>query len=159
MKRSLKGHPGLRVVIGYAECLDLPEWGIEGLRVKVDTGARTSALHVSHLRLLPDGRVRFRIVLEPKKGQRSVPVETAISRNTRVRSSTGHAEDRIAVLTKIRLGPIEKEIEITLTDRPHMQYRMLLGRSALAGSFLVDPSHRYTAGRPPRRRRRPPVEE
>lgn len=149
MKES-PGSSGMRLVIGYAECVAFPEWGIEALPAKIDTGARTSALHVSEMELCGEDRVRFRIALVRDGARCSVPVETDVIRRTRVRSSTGHAEERLVVATRIRLGPVEKEIEVTLTSRPDLRYRMLMGRTALKGNFLVDVAHRYTTGRPPR---------
>lgn len=146
--------PGLRVIIGYAESVDLPAWGIEGLRTKVDTGARSSALHVSDLRMGRAGRtVRFRVVLTRKGKRHGVEIEAPVVRRTQVRSSSGHTEERVVVRTQVRVGPLTKEVEITLTERAAMRYRMLLGRTALAPEFLVDSSHRYTAGKPKRTER------
>jgi len=147
-----EGNPGvgLRVVIGFAECVDLPEWGVTGMRAKADTGARSSALHVTDLEEMPGGdHVRFHVVLDRKGKKRSVAVEAPVERWARVTSSNGQTEARVVVRTLLALGPVRKEIELTLTERPGLRYRMLLGRTALAGSFLVDPAHRYTAGEPP----------
>ena len=140
-------------MIGIAERIDLPEWGVEGLRVKIDTGARTSALHVDEVEELPGGRVRFWVILDRKRAHRRVQVEAPVSRRSRVRSSSGRAEDRIFVATRMRLGAVEKEIEISLASREPMIFRMLLGRSALHHDFLVDPSHRYLqTPKPPKKK-------
>ncbi|HJL15507.1 MAG TPA: RimK/LysX family protein, partial [Sandaracinaceae bacterium LLY-WYZ-13_1] len=130
-------------LIGVAERIDLPEWDIDQLRVKIDTGARTSALHVDDIEELPDGRVRFWVILDRKHAHRRVQVEAPVSRRSRVRSSSGKAQERIFVSTRMKLGPVEKEIEVSLASREPMIFRMLLGRSALHHDFLVDPSHRY----------------
>jgi hypothetical protein len=132
-----------RTLIGVAERIDLPEWGVDQLRVKIDTGARTSALHVDAIEELPGDRVRFWVILDRKHAHRRVQVEAPISRRTRVRSSSGRAEERIFVSTRMTLGPVTKDIEVSLASREPMIFRMLLGRSALHHDFLVDPSHRY----------------
>lgn len=131
-----------RTLIGIAERIDLPEWGVARLRAKIDTGARTSALHVDEVEELPHGRVRFWVVLDRKRGRR-MQVEAPVARTARVRSSTGRSEKRFFVLTTMRLGGVEKQIEISLASREPMIFRMLLGRTALAHDFLVDPAHRY----------------
>jgi len=144
------GH--MRLVIGFAEYVDLPEWGCDGIRAKVDTGARTSALHVTRVRKLSGGRVRFRVVGDETHPE--VEVVAPIVRTASVRSSTGHQEVRHFVHTRLRVGPIEKEIEVSLASRGEMRYRMLLGRSALTGEFLIDVSKRYTLGGPRKGRKK-----
>jgi hypothetical protein len=144
-----------RPVIGWTEYVDLPEWGIRGLRAKVDTGARTSALHVENVEELPGGRVRFEVVLHRRSRDRRVRVEARVQRRGRVRSSSGHFTTRVFVATRLRLGPHEHPIELNLVEREHMIHRMLLGRSALAGRYLVDVGHKALVGRPRRRRLRP----
>ena len=130
------------VTIGWAERIDLPEWGVKQLRAKTDTGARTSALHVEKVKTLARNRISFDVILHRKVRTRRVRVVTRISRRSRVRSSTGEYSYRYFVRTSMRVGTVEKEIEISLVDRGDMIFRMLLGRTALAGSFLVDPSRR-----------------
>jgi hypothetical protein len=144
-----------RAVVGWAEYVDLPEWGIHGLRAKSDTGARSSSLHVENLVRLRGRRVSFDVVLGRKPQARRVRVTTRVSRESLVRSSNGDSERRPFVTTTIRIGPVERRIELNLVDRGRMIHRMLLGRSALAG-LLVDVHHRYLLG--PRKRRSPPVE-
>ncbi|MEO8555018.1 MAG: RimK/LysX family protein [Kofleriaceae bacterium] len=129
------------VVAGWRERVDLPDWGIDGLRAKLDTGARTSALHVTHVMELGDGRVTFE-VLPRRRSDRRVPVTALLVRITRVRSSTGSVTTRHVVRTRLRMGTIEREIELTLVDRGAMIHRMLIGRTGLTG-VVVDPSRRY----------------
>jgi hypothetical protein len=131
-----------RTLIGVVERVALPEWGIGRLRAKIDTGARTSALHVHDVEELADGRVRFWIVLDRKRGKR-LQVEAPIARESRVRSSSGRSEKRFFVSTLMRLGPVEKTIEISLASREPMIHRMLLGRQALAHDFVIDPANRH----------------
>jgi hypothetical protein len=135
-----------RLRIGYAECVDLPEMGIAGLRAKVDTGARTSALHVDDIERLPGGKVRFFVVLN-RKTNRRVEVVEKVRRVASVRPSSGHAEERIFVATELVIGDVHKEIEVSLAARHGMQFRMLLGRRALAHDFLIDAGRRYLQGR------------
>lgn len=143
-------------LIGWNEYVDLPEWGIRGLRAKVDTGARSSALHVEHIERLPHGRVRFDVVLHRKKRDRRVRVEARIVRQARVRSSNGEFGYRLFVRTRLRLGDVEEEVELSLVDRGRMIHRMLLGRTAIAGRFLIDVGHRNLLTKPPRKRKATP---
>jgi hypothetical protein len=130
-----------KLVTGWLETVELPEWRIQGLTAKLDTGARSSALHVEALRHEGDGWVRFDVVLEPAEVQRR-HVHARIVRESRVRSSTGHFTQRVFVRTTLRLGSLEREIELSLVDREQMQYRMLVGRTSLKG-VLVNPSRRH----------------
>ena len=131
------------VLIGWNEYVSIPDWGIKDLRAKVDTGAKSSALHVENIEELPRGRVRFDVVLHRSKRKRTVHVTTRIVRRGRVRSSTGHYETRIFVMAPVQIGPVEMDVEVSLVDRERMIFRMLLGRSALAGVFRIDPGHRH----------------
>ena len=133
-------------IIGVAEYVDFPDWGVKSLRARVDTGARTSALHVENVRLLAGSRVRFDVRLRRDDPSARVTVETKLSRRAPVRSSTGQTEARLFVKAHVRLGGREQQIEVGLVDRRHMLYRMLLGRSALERKFLVDVSRRYALG-------------
>ncbi|MGH0028421.1 MAG: ATP-dependent zinc protease [Myxococcota bacterium] len=130
------------IVIGWTEFVDLPEWGVKRLRAKVDTGARTSALHVENIEELPRGFVSFDVVLHRKKRDRRIRIRAKVSRRGRVRSSTGHLTTRLFVETTLRLGPVEKRVEVSLVDREKMIHRMLLGRAAISGPFLVDVDRR-----------------
>ncbi len=129
--------------IGWRERIDLPDWGIRNLIAKIDTGARTSAIDVEALELLPRRRVRFRVHLSRNHRHLHKTVEAKLVRDARVRSSLGHVHERLLVRTTIRIGPFEKEIEIGLVSRPDMLCRVLLGRSALEHDFVVDPARRY----------------
>lgn len=143
-----------KTLIGWNELVDLPAWNVKRLRAKVDTGARSSALHVADLQLLPDNRLAFTVVLDRKKAHRRRHVVAPITRVGRVRSSTGKYTRRYFVKTILRLGGIEKTIELSLVDREEMLFRMLLGRTALTGEFLIDPGHRRLASKPIRGRKK-----
>jgi hypothetical protein len=137
-----KGKRNGRVVIGAREKVALPAWDVKGVLAKVDTGARTSAIDVKDIEELGRGRVRFHLVVTRNKSHRTVAVEAAVIRRTRVKSSFGEAHERLVVRTLMRLGPVEKEIELSLVCRKDMLCRMLLGREALSPEFLIDCSHR-----------------
>jgi hypothetical protein len=134
-----------RYIIGWREFVAIPRWGIRGVVAKIDTGARTSAIHVDRVRRLPGNRVHFEVVLSRKNPERTVPVETDIVRVTRVRSSSGHRQERYVVAAGIRIGPLKRRIELTLVRRDHMTCRMLLGRTAVQ-DLLVDPMRKHILG-------------
>ena len=139
------------LVIGVTEYVDIPEWRISRLRAKIDTGARSSALHVENIRELGGERVRFDVRLSRNQSDRRVTVEASVARRGHVRPSNGELEARIFVAVRVRIGPIEREIELSLVDRGRMIFRMLIGRRALAHAFLVDPARRYVLHEPTRK--------
>jgi hypothetical protein len=128
--------------IGWVEYINIPDWHIKDLKTKIDTGARTSALHVEDLKVLPGNRIRFHVILCRKNRNRRVEVTADISKQAKVRSSNGHYSKRYFVKTPVRIGPVTREIEISLVARDDMLFRMLLGRKAVEKDFLVDPGKR-----------------
>jgi len=144
-----------KIVIGWAEGVDFVDWGISDVQAKIDTGARTSVLHVEDFDRLPDGSVVFRVVVDRRDHGEGVWVRAKVLKWARVRSSTGIYRKRCFVRTRIRIGPIEKEIELSLASRERMVFRMLLGRKAIEKDFLVDVSRRRVLGRRARRNREP----
>ena len=136
------------LVIGVTEYVDIPEWRILNLRARIDTGARSSALHVENIQELGAGRVRFDVRLNRSESERRVTVEARVARRGQVRPSSGELKVRIFVLVRVRIGPVEREIELSLVDRGSMIFRMLIGRSALAHAFLIDPSRQYVLRKP-----------
>ncbi|HEY0465358.1 MAG TPA: RimK/LysX family protein [Polyangiaceae bacterium] len=136
------------LIIGVTEYVDIPAWRILRLRAKIDTGARSSALHVENIREFGAGKVRFDVRLSRSESDRRVTVEARIARRGQVRPSSGEPEERIFVAVKVRIGPVEREIELSLVDRGRMIFRMLIGRRALAHAFLVDPGRRYLLHQP-----------
>ena len=134
--------------IGWREYVSLPDWGVKGVGARIDTGARTSAIHVEKIRRLPGRRVHFEVVTRRAKANRpekTVPVEAAIVRSSRIRSSTGHTQERFIVATRVRIGSVVRRIELSLVRREHMLCRMLLGRTALEG-LLVDVTCTHVLG-------------
>jgi hypothetical protein len=140
--------------IGWAEYVDIPQWNITRLRAKMDTGARTSALHVENIREVGHGKVRFDVRLHRRHLDRRVTVEAPIKRRGRVRPSNGVPQTRIFVSAHVLIGQIEQEIELSLVDRERMIFRMLIGRSALAHRFLVDVSKRYLLSKAKQKRKK-----
>lgn len=140
------------IVLGWREWLTLPELGVARLRAKVDTGARSSALHVDEQwRFHEAGAPWIGFRLTPgKTGTGMVQASAPIFDERDVVDSGGHRGRRIFVRTLLRLAGEERPIEINLTDRRGMQFPMLLGRTALAGMFTVDPSCSFIHPRPPR---------
>ncbi|MEC9374113.1 MAG: RimK/LysX family protein, partial [Planctomycetota bacterium] len=99
---------------------------------------------------IDEHRVHFEIVRNVDDATRNVPIETDIVRESRVRPSSGVLQTRFVVAATIVLGGVEKRIEVSLVSRRHMICRMLLGRAALDGAFLVDPSRTFLLSRRPR---------
>jgi hypothetical protein len=134
--------------VGWKEYLDLPELGIFRLKAKVDTGARTSTLHVDALNVLAelaDGSALVELTLTPdrRRPEQRVQARARVLRRIRVVDSGGHAEVRPVIETEMVLGPVRKRILVTLTDRSNMLFRMILGRKALEGDFRVDVTAKY----------------
>lgn len=143
-------------IIGSEEYVALPDWNIKHLRTKTDTGARTSAIDAYDIEELEGNRVRFIVVASRKHLERRREVVADITRRAKVKSSTGHQHERLFVTTTLKVGPVEKKIEVSLISRHKMKCRMLIGRAALAGDFLVDPQHDRLLTRKPKRRRPKP---
>ncbi len=136
------------ITIGWRERLSLPDLGL-GLKAKIDTGARTSALHVSSLEEFDrDGRTWLRFGVDTTRGKASLRVCEAIALEKRsVTDSGGHATERWFIHSTISIARQRFDAEINLTDRGNMLFPMLLGRSALCGRFVVDPERSYMHSR------------
>ncbi len=123
--------------------MDLPAWGLTGVRAKIDTGARTSVIDVAQIETIDEGHVRFEVVWRTRPERLTKWIEAEAVRMSRVKPSTGELQERLVCMTKIRIGEIERHIELALVCRQNMRCRMLIGRKALAGLFLVDPSRAH----------------
>jgi hypothetical protein len=144
---------GTTLTIGWREWLALPELGIPAIKAKVDTGARTSALHAFRIETFQhDGREHVRFWIHPLRGREDLQIicEAPVVDRRVVRDSGGHTEERCFIRTTIAAGGREWPAEITLTSREDMLFRMLLGRAALLeAGFRVDPGRSYVLGRRP----------
>jgi hypothetical protein len=132
-----------RPTVGWKEHVRLPDWGIRRLKAKIDTGARTSSIHVAELEMIDDEHVRFEVVVREKPTRQTVWVESPLVRETIVKPSSGQRQQRPVVHTRLRLAGQIFPIEATLVCRKGMLCRMLVGRTALADRFTVDPSRAY----------------
>jgi hypothetical protein len=127
--------------IGWREWVLLPDLCGTVVKAKIDTGARTSSLHAFDLEISGDGPgavATFEIHPIQRSVTSAVTVSHPVADFRRVRSSTGHTEERPVIRTPIRIGGREFDIDITLTSRDAMGFRMLLGRSAIRNRFAVD---------------------
>lgn len=133
-----------RKVIGWIENISLPDLPIKRIKAKADTGARTSALHAENIRihLRENGHREVSFTVYPTKSSEGIHVTCPLKESRMVKSSTGTATLRPVISTTLKIGNFEKRIEITLINRSIMEFRMLLGRTALR-QFLVDPRHSY----------------
>ncbi|GGI04945.1 ATP-dependent zinc protease family protein [Egicoccus halophilus] len=142
-------------ILGWKEHVELPEWGLR-LRGKLDTGARSSALHVTRLEEIGTHShagerlpvVRFDVVLGRRDAPEHHEIDAPVVGHKVVRDTGARAERRPVVRTRIRCGPLDTVAGITLTDRTGMIFRMLLGRRTLEGACLVDPAHGYLVSSP-----------
>lgn len=134
-------------ILGWREWVSLPELGINKIKAKIDTGARTSALHAFALRPFKEGaRDRICFDMHPLQNDitRVITCTADIIDKRWVTDSGGHREERFVIRTPIVVGDEIWPIEITLTERDTMLFRMLLGRSAIRRRFIVNPARSFT---------------
>lgn len=137
-------------IVGWREWGVLPQLGIPAIKAKIDTGARTSALHAVDIeRERANGQDLVNFTVQPLQRNDSVKirVQAPLVDIRSVSDSGGHTENRYVIKTQIVMGAMDKEIDITLTERHSMLFRMLIGRTALADSVIVDPAASYLCGR------------
>lgn len=130
--------------IGWKEVIDLPDLGINGIPAKVDTGARTSVLHCSHIQLIEKNGhqyVEFQALDERYGG--AVPCALPFHSQRTIKNSFGQEENRYIIRTTIFLFDQLYNIELSLRDRSDMEFPLLLGRSFIRKRFLVDVSQAY----------------
>jgi hypothetical protein len=137
-------------IIGWKEWIALPDLGIPAIKAKIDTGARTSSIHIFNLEEFEaDGRPMLRFGIHPLQRRMDVKriCEAPVLDRRRVKDSGGHLEKRYVIQTKAVVGAVSWTIKLTLTNRDPMMFRMLLGRTAVENRFLIHPGQSYLAGR------------
>ncbi len=136
-------------VIGWREWVSLPELGIEKIRAKIDTGAATSAMHISHFRMLKSKKkgVEFRIHPVQHKSRPAIVARATLVEHRQVRSSVGHLTERPVIKTLLKIGEDKWPIELTLVNRDIMSFRMLIGREAIRKRYLVNPARSHLASK------------
>lgn len=126
-------------IIGWREWVSFPELGIETIKAKLDTGARTSALHVSNIRVSKRTNiVKFTIHPVQRKWRPVIEASAKIVSRREIKSSNGEISVRPVIKTKIKIGEKILPIELSLVNRDLMGFRLLLGRSVLKNHFIVD---------------------
>ena len=136
-------HAREKLTIGYVENVQIFPGGLD-LEAKIDTGADHSSINAKSVeKFVRDGNAWVRFPLT-NKANRSIVVEQPVLRTARIRRHGGLTEERDVLLLGVCLGSVFKEIEVNIVDRSGFAYQMLIGRSFLQGTFLVDPGARFT---------------
>ena len=149
--RNIKDLP----VIGWREWVKLPDLGINRIKVKVDTGARSSALHAYDLKeFTKDGEawVSFKVHPDQRSSKKVVNSESKILEYRSVKNTGGKSTKRPVIITTVTLLGFTWPVELTLANRDEMGFRMLLGREAIRKRLLVDPGGSYYGGKPKRKK-------
>jgi ribosomal protein S6--L-glutamate ligase len=140
----------LVLTLGWQEWVALPDLGIPALKAKIDTGARTSALHATEISVSSRGNariVKFVVWPVPRRPTIRVDCTAPLLDERTIVSSNGESERRAVIEAQLSIGGMTWPIEVTLTDRAQMRTRMLIGRQALAGRALIDPGRSFVQGR------------
>lgn len=149
-KKLIKKIKKPKIIIGWEEWCVLPDLGLSAVKVKIDTGAKTSALHAYDIETYDNFNVPFvRFKIHPLQDRKLVRVcEAPLIEKRVITSSNGERETRPVIVTAITFGMVTINAELTLTSRHKMNFRMLLGREALRkAKFIVEPSKSFLLGK------------
>lgn len=142
-----------KLTIGWREWVQLPDLGLPWLKAKIDTGARTSCIHAFSVEpFTKNDELWIRFGVHPHQGSTETEVycESKVIDERIVSDSGGHQEQRFVISTQLVMGSQQWPIEITLTNRDNMRFRMLLGRTAMQEKASIDPAASFLLGRPPK---------
>ena len=143
-------HKQPKIIIGWREWVSLPDFCVPGIKVKIDTGAASSAIHAFDIEPFENEGIPFvRFNIHPLQSRHdiAIPCEAKLVDRRKVKNSGGKSQNRYVVETTLNLAGRQWPIELTLTNRDQMKFRMLLGRSAMRGRIIVDPQLSYQAGK------------
>lgn len=138
-----------KLIVGNAEFVSLPSLQLQGIRARVDTGAKTSSLHVDNIESFTKDNipyVRFVLSAAIYDVSEDMSIEAVVVDTRWIKSSNGSREERYVIYANMLIANQQWDIELTLSDRDEMSFPMLLGRQAMAGRILVDPSESYLLG-------------
>jgi hypothetical protein len=139
------------MIIGWREYVSLPDLGVEQISAKIDSGARTSCLHAMNIEEFYKGDdlyVRFATQPKRKDTKFEVTCEAQVKEKRIVKSSNGTESKRYVIVTNVQMGNYKWPVEMTLTGRKKMTYKMLFGRTSMGVDFLINPTHSYLQGEP-----------
>lgn len=134
-----------KLLIGWQEWCSLPDLQVKYIKAKVDTGAKTSALHAFNIKEFIRNKVKYvSFDIHPVQDNDEIVVRTSarVTDERYVMSSNGHREKRYVITTELYLGNHQYDIELTLTNRDSLRFRMLLGRDALKSHCIIDPARK-----------------
>lgn len=144
-------------IVGWREWIGLPQLGIKRIKAKIDTGARSCSLHAFDVETFEKeghSRVRFKVHPIQRNDRKVIELVAPVMEFREVRSSNGQSMTRPVIETEMVMLGKRHKIELTLADRNQMGFRMLVGRRALKGRFLVDSNNSYYGGRPKKKKKK-----
>ena len=147
--RASAKKPTGKPIIGWRELAAFPDLGIDRIHAKIDTGAKSSAVHAFQVsEITIDGEEFIDFYLHPRRRKKNPEVfcRAPLIDKRIIRSSNGQEEERYVIQTRLRMGEKAWKIDLTLTNRDTMDFRLLIGRDALAKKFIIDPSASYLLG-------------
>ena len=148
---QMSDNPTPKLMLGWREWIALPEFGIDQIKAKIDTGARSSALHAVTIEPYTKGDdpwVMFTVAPMQKQNDALIECHAPVKDRRLISDSGGHKQQRYVIETQLLFGGQLIRAEITLTNRSSMRFRMLLGRTALSKHFIINPNASYLQGKP-----------